>query len=115
MESPNTSPQMVELNPRYSGQTHANRTGTGPEYKDMEPGSILTVLCIPFMVCPLTSADAKSSKVVQTFCTAGTIGRLDLSLLGKHLRTHLEDHARYDQVSQGECHSQSVKLSWLDP
>ena len=80
MESPNTSPQVVELNPRYSGQTHANRTGTGPEYKNMEPGSILTVLCIPFMVCLLRSADAKSSKGVQTFCTAGTIGRLDLSL-----------------------------------
>ena len=76
MESPNTSPQVVELNPRYSGQTHANRIGTGPEYKDMEPGSILTVLCIPFMVCPLSSADAKSSKVVQIFCTAGTIGHL---------------------------------------
>ena len=67
----------------------------------MEPGSILTVLCIPLMVCPLRSADAKSGKVVQTFCAAGTKGiYIDLSLLGKHLRTHLEDHARYDQVSK---------------
>ena len=65
---------------RWLSLTHANRTGTGPEYKDMEPGSILTVLCIPFMICPLRSADAKSGKVVQTFCIAGTIGRLDLSL-----------------------------------
>ena len=39
--------------------------------------------------------------------------------LGQYLRTHLKDHARYERVqrstvSQGECRSQSAKLSWLD-
>ena len=39
--------------------------------------------------------------------------------LGGYLRTHLTDHAKYDRVqrstvSQGECRSQSAKLSWLN-
>ena len=38
MESPNTSPQAIE--PSYLGQAHSNRPGTGPGYKNMEPGSV---------------------------------------------------------------------------
>ena len=29
MESLNTSPQAIEINPSYSGQAHPNRPGTG--------------------------------------------------------------------------------------
>ena len=39
MESP--SPQAVEFNPSCSGPAHPNRPGTGPGYKNTEPGSIL--------------------------------------------------------------------------
>ena len=65
MESPNTSSQAVELYPSCSGQAHSNGPSTGPGHKNTEPGSILTVLRIPFMICPLRSVDAKSGKVVQ--------------------------------------------------
>ena len=65
MESPNTSPQAVELNPSYSGQAHPNRPGTGFGHESTEPESIFTVLRVPFVICPFRSADAKSSKVVQ--------------------------------------------------
>ena len=44
-------------------QAHPNRPGTGPGYKNTEPESILTVLRIPFIVCPLRREDAKSGKV----------------------------------------------------
>ena len=64
-ESPNTSPQAVELNPSCLGQARFNRPGTGPKYKSTEPGSIFTILRISFIVCTLRSADAKSGKVVQ--------------------------------------------------
>ena len=57
-------PQAVELNTSCLGQAHPNKSGTSPEYKNMEPGSIFTILHIPLMVCPLKSVDAKSGKVV---------------------------------------------------
>ena len=65
MELPNTSPQAIELNPSCSGQAHFNRPGTGPEYENTEPGRSFAVFRVPFMGCPLRSADAKSGKVVQ--------------------------------------------------
>ena len=46
------------------GKTHLNRPGTGPGYENTEPESILTVLRVPFIVCPLRREDAKSGKVV---------------------------------------------------
>ena len=52
------------INPSCLGQAHPNRPETGPGYKNTEPGSILTILCIPFMVCPLKRADTKSGKVI---------------------------------------------------
>ena len=61
MESPNTSPQAVELKPGCSRQAHLNRPDTGPGHKSTEPGSIFTVLRFPFVICPFRSADAKSS------------------------------------------------------
>ena len=115
MESPNTSSQPVELNPSCSGQACPNRPGTSPRHKNTEPGRIFTVLCIPFMVCPLKSADANSKR----FCTTGTNGIYIFFSLGEHQKTHFKDLTRYDQgprsmVNQGECHSQLAKLSWLD-
>ena len=76
MDEWNTSPQAVELNPSCLGQACPNRLGTGPGQKNTESGRIFIVLCIPFMVCPLKSTDAKSKR----FCTAGTNGHLDFNL-----------------------------------
>ena len=39
--------------------------GIDPGHKNTEPERIFTVLRIPFMICPLRSADAKFDKVVQ--------------------------------------------------
>ena len=120
MESPNTSPQAVELKPSCSGQAHANRPGTGLGHKSTEPGSTFTVLRFPFVICPFRGADAKSGKVVQRDSAhLAQTGVWILVSLGNYLRTHLTDHARYDRVqrstvSQGECRSHSAKLSWLD-
>ena len=93
MESPNISLQVTELDPSCLKQTHSIRPGTGPGYENMEPGCILTVLCIPFIICPLSSP----TRLFKRFCAAGTNELLDLVSLGKHLRTHLKDHTGYDQ------------------
>ena len=37
IESPNTSPQAVELDPSYFKQAHSNRPGTGPGYENTKP------------------------------------------------------------------------------
>ena len=44
MESPNTSPQAIELNPSCLGQAYSNRPAIGPGYKNTELGCTLTVL-----------------------------------------------------------------------
>ena len=62
------------------GQVHPNSPGTGSRYKNTEPGCILTILRVPFMVCPLRSADAKTARLFKRFRTAGTNGRINLSL-----------------------------------
>ena len=120
LESPNTSFQAVELNPSCSGQAHPNRSGTGRGHKiwslenfhstpfyiyDMSP---LKRGCQVWQSCPKDSA-----KLAQT-------GVWILVSLGEHLSTHLKDHIRglikvqISTVSQGECRSQSAKLSWLE-
>ena len=55
----------VELNPSCSGKAHLNRPGISPGHKNTGPGSIFTVLRVPFVICPFRSANAKSGKVVQ--------------------------------------------------
>ena len=46
----------------------------------------------------LEARRASLARLFKRFCTADRNRRLDLSFfLGKHLRTRLEDHARYDQ------------------
>ena len=104
MESLNTSPQAVELNPSCSEQAHPNRPGTGPGHKSTEPGSIFTILRFPFVICPFRSADAKSGKVVQKIPRS----RILVSL-GEYLRTHLRDHTRYDR--DPEIHGEPRKVS----
>ena len=64
MKLPNTSLQVIELNPSCLGQAHSNRPGTGPGYKNMEPESVFTILHIPSTVYPLKSTDAKSNEIV---------------------------------------------------
>ena len=105
MESPNASFEAVELNPSCSGQAHPNRPGTGPGHKSIFtstftsilPRSIFTVLCIPFMICPLRSADANPARFSKRFRATGTNGRLDLSLSWQASEDPLKDHTRYDQ------------------
>ena len=55
MESLNTTPQTIELDPSCSGQAHSNRLATGPGYENMNPGCIL---CAPFIIRSLRSPDA---------------------------------------------------------
>ena len=45
MESPNTSPQEIELNPSCSAQAQSNILGTGPGYENTEPECSFAVLC----------------------------------------------------------------------
>ena len=97
IEYPNTSYQAVELNLSFSGQAHTNRPGTGPGNKNMELGSILTVLCVPLIIFPLRSVDAKSGKVVKRFGAAGANERLDLSFSLRAYEDPLKDHTRYDR------------------
>ena len=50
-ESPNTSPQAIELNPSCSDQAHLNRPGTSRWYKNKtEAGSFLRILHVPFII-----------------------------------------------------------------
>ena len=100
MESPNTSSQAVKLNPSCSGQAHPNRPGTSPGHKNTEPERIFTVFCIPFMICLLRSADAKSGKVVRKIPRSWHKWASRSNSLGEYLRTHLRDHTRYDQGSE---------------
>ena len=53
MESPNTSQQVIDLNPNCSKQAHLNRVGTGHEYENTEHGCFLTVLRVPSVIRPL--------------------------------------------------------------
>ena len=51
MESPNTSPQAIELIPSCWEQlAYSNRPGTGLRYKNTEPRCILAVLRVPFRI-----------------------------------------------------------------
>ena len=45
MESPTPVHRQLSL----TQKVHSNRPGTDPRYENIEPGSILTVLCIPYV------------------------------------------------------------------
>ena len=65
MESPNKSPQAIELNRSYLGKFHSDKAGTGPGYENKKPECILIILHAPSIVCPLGSVDVKFGKIVQ--------------------------------------------------
>ena len=60
MKPPNTSLQVIELDPSCSVQAHSNRSGTGSEYESMEPGCILAVFHILSIIRSLRSVDTNS-------------------------------------------------------
>ena len=80
IESPNTSPHTIVFDPSCSGQAHTNRLASGFGCENTEPGCILAVLRVPFIIRPLRSADAKSAILFTRFRAAGTNGRSGLSL-----------------------------------
>ena len=105
MEFPNTSLQAIELNLSCLGQAYSDMPAIGPGYKNMEPRSILTVLCVPFIVCPLRSMVPSLARLFKRFCTAGTNGHLELSLFWQAS----EDCTRYDQ--DPEIHNKPKRVS----
>ena len=65
----------------YSGQSHFNRPGTGPAYKNTDPGYILKILRVPILWLFHSEARMpKSAKLFKRFRAAATNERLDLSL-----------------------------------
>ena len=75
----------------------SNRPGTDYGYEITELGYTLAVLLLPSEIRPLRSADSLSGKVINRFRTAGTNGRLDLSLSWRVSEDLLKDHASYGQ------------------
>ena len=63
IKSPKASTQAIKLTQAVL-QAYSNRSGTGSGNENMEREFILAVLCVPFIICPLKSADAKCGKVV---------------------------------------------------
>ena len=47
--------QTINFNSSYSEKVNFNRPGIGLGYESTKPGRILTVLCVPSMVCPLSA------------------------------------------------------------
>ena len=72
MGPPNTSSQVIELNPSCFEQAQSNRQCTGPGYENTEPVCILAVLYVPSIVCPLRNAMPSLARLFKRFCTAGT-------------------------------------------
>ena len=120
MESPNTSPQTIEVNPSCSGQAHFNRPGTGPGYKNTEPRFILAILRVPSIVFHSEARMPSPARLSKRFRAAGTNGRLDLSLSWReYLRTYLKKHTKYDQGPEIHGELRRVLLPvgealWLD-
>ena len=80
-KSPNTSPQAVELKPSCLGQAHTNKHGTGPGYKNTEPGCTVFLQYSTFHLWFVHSEAWMPSlaEFFKRFDAAGTNGRLDLS------------------------------------
>ena len=109
MESPNTSPQAVELNTSCSGQAsqqawHRSRAQNHGAWKHFHntPFSICSLSiqkrgCQVWQGCPKDSAH-----LAQT-------GIWILVSIGEYLRTHLKDHTKYDRGP--EIHGESRRVS----
>ena len=108
MKSPSTSPQAVKFNLNCSRQAHFNGPDIGPGYKNTEPGSIFTILCIYFMVCPPRSAMPSPQGCLKD---SAQLAQTDVRILvsfGEHLRTHIKNQTRYDQGP--EIHSRPRRM-----
>ena len=64
MESPNTSLQVIKLNPSCLRQAHFNKPGTSHGYKGTEPECTFTVLHVPLIIHSLDCADALFGRIV---------------------------------------------------
>ena len=58
VETPNASPQPIELNPKCSGQAHSKGPRTGPGNENMDYGCSFGILCAPSIIRQLSRADA---------------------------------------------------------
>ena len=98
METPKTSPQGIELNPSTSRQAHPNGLALvlGIKAQSLEVISQYSAFHLWFFHSEARTASL--ARLFKRFRAADRNGRLDLSLfLGKHLRTRLQDHTKYDQ------------------
>ena len=78
---PTSVRRRLSLTQAARGKLIPTGLSTGPGHKNTTPGSIFTILRLPFVICPFRSADANCGKVDQKrFCAPGTNGRLNLSL-----------------------------------
>ena len=77
----------------------------------MEPECTLAVFCIPFIIRPLRSADAKSGiGCLKDSAQLAQMGSRPL-FPGEHLRAHQKNRAGYDQGP--EIHGKPRKVSLL--
>ena len=58
METPDVSPQAIELSQRCSKQAHSNGPSNGPRNENMEYGCTFGVLSTPSIVFPMSHATA---------------------------------------------------------
>ena len=58
VETPDASPQGIELNPKCSEQAHSKRPRAGPGKENMECGCAFGILYAPSIIRPLSRADA---------------------------------------------------------
>ena len=64
VKMPNASPQAIELNPKCSGQAHSKGPRTGPGNENREYGCAFRMLCSPFIIRPLSRADAQFRQII---------------------------------------------------
>ena len=58
IETPNTSPQAIELKPRCSEQAYSKGPRSDPGNENMEYGCAFEILCAPSIIRPLSRTDA---------------------------------------------------------
>ena len=59
VKTPSASLQVIELNPRCSGQVHSKGPRTDPRNENMEYGCAFGILCAPFIIRPLSHTNAQ--------------------------------------------------------
>ena len=97
MESPNISPQAVELNQSCSSKPIPTDLELVPDTKAWSLEAFLQYSVFHLWFVHLKALMPSLARLSKRFRVPGTNGRLDLSLTGEYLRTHLKDHTRYDR------------------